>query len=329
MGGTARRRAPLRGARVAGIAMGALLVAALLSGCARGAETCAPSSGATCASPTATAARTAAPAATPRPTPTLGPARYTPVVLAHGFGMPDDLTLDAAGDVLFADQANGSVNRLAPDGHVTTLASGLPETEGIIAEGDGSLLVAVQGQDGQGIDRILRLTPGGAAPHVFASFANATGKAGLDGISVDPRTGDILAADSPNGVVYRVSADGRHITPLARGFVRPTDAIADAAGNVYVADEYGNSVARIAADGSVTKLASVPLADDLAFDVDGTLLVTALNGDTLVRLDPATGKQLAVVAGGLHEPQGLAVDAAGNLYVSEQLGNVIVELRRG
>lgn len=275
-----------------------------------------------------TATKTSAPTASPTATSTPAPPHYIPMVLAHGFGSPDDLALDGRNRLLFADFANNGVNRIEPDGHITTLLKGLAEPEGIIPLPNGSLLIAVQGHDGSGIDQVLRFTPGSATSSVFAHWSNATGKAGLDGISRDPRTGDILAADSPNGKIYRVAPDGQRVTLLASGFVRPTDAVADSAGNVYIADEYGSRVARIAPNGTVTTLAHVSLPDDLAFDTDGTLLVTALGNNTLVRLDPTSGRVLGVLATNLHEPQGLVVDASGNIYVSEQTANILLELKR-
>ncbi len=299
------------------LAVGSLLLAALVA--CSGTTASKPAR-----SPTATPGAVASPTCGPA-----SPARYTPAVIAHGFGQPDDLTLDRQGRVLFADLGNGSVNRIEPDGRITVLVSGLPEPEGLIAEPDGTLLIAVQGSNGDGIDEIRRLAPGSATPTRLIRFINATGNPGLDGISRDPRTGDILAADSPNGKVYRISPDGKQITLLAGGFVRPTDAVADSVGNVYVADEYGNKVARIAAGGVVKILAQVPLPDDLAFDLDGSLLVTSLGSDALLQLDPASGRALGTVATVLHEPQGLVVDSAGNLSVSEQRANTVVELKRG
>lgn len=253
---------------------------------------------------------------------------YTRVVLAHGDGNPDDLTLDEQGRVVFTDSGSGEVFRVEADGRVTRLANGLAAPEGVIALPDGSLLVAVQGKPGNVTDKIVRLVPGGGATSVFASFTNATGSVGLDSIWRDPRTGEVLAADSPNGKVYRISADGSRATLLASGFTRPVDAIADAAGNVYVADEYGNRVAVISPSGTVRDLAHLSLPDDLAFDTDGTLLVTLLGNNTLLRLDPEGGHVLATLAADLHEPQGLAVDANGDLYISEETANLLIELRR-
>lgn len=295
------------------------LTALLLASCATS------STAATFSTPTvarrATATGPLTPTATPIP-------RYVAVTLAHGAGHPDDLTLDAQNRVVFADSGSGDVFRIAANGGVTRLASGLPAPEGVLVEPDGALLVAIQGTAGEGTDSIVRLTPGSASYTVFATFTNRTGNVGLDGLSRDPRTGDVLAADSPNGVVSRISADGKQRSVLASGFTRPVDAIADGAGNVYVADEYGNAVAVVAPDGSVRTLAHLSLPDDLTFDTDGTLLVTLLGNNTLVRLDPHTGRLLATLATNLHEPQGLAVDATGNLYVSEETANTVIELQR-
>jgi DNA-binding beta-propeller fold protein YncE len=53
--------------------------------------------------------------------------------------------------------------------------------------------------------------------------------------------------------------------------VRPTDAVADGAGTVYVVDEYGNTVDRIAPGGAITGLARIPLPAALAVDREGAL----------------------------------------------------------
>jgi len=139
----------------------------------------------------------------------------------------------------------------------------------------------------------------------------------------------MLVADSPNGTIYHVSRDGKTVTRIAGNFVRPTEALADAAGHIFVADEYGNSVTRIDTDGTRHRLITVPDPDDLAFDVDGTLLVTVLGDNTLIRLDPQSGHKLATLATNLFEPQGLAVDKSGNLYVTEENANAVIELVRG
>lgn len=285
---------------------------------------------AACTGPATTAAHltatpTAAPPRSGTPTATAGPARYVAVTLARGFGGPDDLALDAQGRVIFADLGDGALHRIAPGGQVTTLLGGLPAPEGIVVLRDGAIIFGEQG----GVDRVVRWAPGMSAPVVIVAFANHTGNPGLDGLGLDAATGDLLVPDSPNGIVLRVSQDGRHVTTIAAGFTRPTAAIAGPDGSVYVADEWGNAVDRVAPGGAVTKLATIATPDDLAFDRDGTLLVTSLGGQDVVRLDPATGRLLGTVIRGIQQPQGLAVDAAGNLYISDTSGNTITEWQRG
>ena len=265
---------------------------------------------------------------TPTPQVTLPPAQYVVKTLAHGFGSPDDLVLDSQQRVLFSDFGNNAINLLQADGIKIPLVQNLREPEGLILFPDGSLLVAVQGHNGDHLDAVLHFDHGSMVPKTFVSFQNATNTPGVDGISRDPRTGDILVADSPNGIIYRVSPDGSSKTVIASGFVRPTMAIADRQGAIYIADEYGNAVVRIAADGTKTMIAHLSDPDDLAFDLDGTLLVTVLGDNTVVRLDPLTGHLLGTLGMDLHEPQGLAVDQQGNLYVSEETANLVVELQR-
>lgn len=295
----------------------AIISLALLAGCS--------GSSAALSAPATATTRPAA----PTPTATLArPASYAPLrIVTKALGSPDDLALDPQGRIVFADMGNMGVNRIEVNGTITTLVSGLPDPEGVLVLPDGTIFVSVQGQGANKTDAILRIPPGGT-PQTFATFTNRTASVGLDSISRDPRTGDILAADSPNGVVYRISADGKQQTILARGFTRPVDAIVAPDGGVIVADEYGGKVAMIAPDGQVTTLARLSYPDDLAFDLDGTLLVTTLTDNTLRRLNPTTGATLAILATNLHEPQGLAVDAAGNIFLSEETGNAIVELQR-
>lgn len=279
-----------------------------------------------------TTAHRSMPTATPTLVPThtpLPPAHYTTVLLTQGFGSPDDLTLDAQGRVIFADFGNNGVNRIEQSGQITVLARGFPEPEGIVALPDGTLFIAVQGKDNEHIDRIERLAPGSATPTIIATYTNATTQPGIDGLSMDPRTGDLIVADSPNGTVYRLSQDGARQSVLVRGLNRPTHAIFDSAGDLFVVDEYGNDVARYAPTGAQVWQQHFSFPDDAAFDIDGSLLITVLGYNTVVRLDPATGRTLATLATDLFEPQGLAVDPQGNIYVSEQRANKVIELRRG
>src|SRR2546425_348936 len=69
----------------------------------------------------------------------------------------------------------------------------------------------------------------------WRAFLNRTGRDGIDGIgpvlpdrdasgNLLPTGGDVIVPDSPNGVVWRVSADGKTATQIASGMDRPVGA---------------------------------------------------------------------------------------------------------
>src|SRR5678810_210139 len=102
---------------------------------------------------------------------------------------------------------------------------------------------------------------------------NTTGKDGIDGLGIDPRTGDILVPDSPHGTLLRMSRDGSKLTTIATGFVRPTGAAVEASGAILVADEFGNVVYRLSKSGKRTAVAHVYQPDDVVVGPSGTIYV--------------------------------------------------------
>ena len=88
----------------------------------------------------------------------------------------------------------------------------------------------------------------------------------------------LLIADSHNGVVRRVGADGV-ITTFASGFAAPVVLEPGPEGTVYVADAGQRAVYRLSADGRARTLvarADVPIG--LAVDDAGTVYVAELEG---------------------------------------------------
>ncbi len=225
------------------------------------------------------------------------------------------------GSILFSDTANGTVNRIGSDGKVTTLVRGLSEPEGIVAMPDGSLIIAEQNKN-----RLLRFQPStGQPPTLWLQLENKTSQAGVDGIARDAETGDIIVPDSPNGRVLRVSPDGKNARIVATGFVRPTGVDMEADGSIVVADEFGDAVDRIHANGQVERLGKFSTPDDVAVDSKGRIYVASLGDGSIRVIDPQTGEVSLLVT--LRGPQGLAVEANGNLVATEPALNRIVRVQ--
>jgi len=274
--------------------------------------------------PTASSAAEPAPTRTPDTTPT----HYTSRVLLSGIGRPDDLTFDQAGRLLFSDFYNGTVSRLNADGSVTHIATGLAGPEGLIVLSNGTLIVAEQHTN-----RILSLAPRAKSLTVLRTIPGtprtAPCKDGIDNIALDATTNTLIVPDSPTGSVYRLSLDGKRLTLITSGIVRPVGAVVDAQGTIYVADECGGAIVRITPDGRSTHISGFGKPDDVAFDHGGNLLLIDLHPSihALIRIRQSSGKREILASKGFIEPQGLVIDENDNIYVSDDYANKIVEFK--
>ncbi len=236
------------------------------------------------------------PSPTPSPT-TVAPKSYTMRILLQGVGRPDDLAFDPSGRLLFSDFYAGTVS---------------------LAE--------------QRTNRILALAPQATSPMVLRQLPGTPStqqcKDGVDGIALDATSKTLIIPDSPTGDVYRLSLDGKNLTLLASGIVRPVGAAVDAQGNVYVADECGGALWRIAPNKTQTRFGQVGMLDDVVLDTHGNVLVTDLQPSihALIRMNLATGLRETLVSKGLIEPQGLVIGTRDNIFVSDDYANLILEL---
>jgi virginiamycin B lyase len=228
-------------------------------------------------------------------------------VLLRNLPAPDDLAFDNNGRLLFSDIIAGTVSALRLDGSVERIAGGLSTPEGIVVQQDGRILVAEQGRN-----RVVAIDPQSHAVSLWHAFPNRTGREGIDGIGPAMANGDIIVPDSPNGLAWRVSANGKTATQIASGMDRPVGAAADATGQIFIADEGG---ALWALDPARHRFAALSTPDDVGVGRDGHIFVNTLGDNAIHELD-AQAHQVSVVPN-IQQPQGIALDGADNLYFTE------------
>ena len=238
------------------------------------------------------------------------------------FSRPSGLTVDASGNVYVADEGNSRIRKITPAGVVSTYSgTGVRSTvdgppakasfyapEAIIMDASGTLYVS-------DVDVIRKITPAGVVS-TFAGGAgdwlNGTGtNAGfwyLAGLAIHATSGDIYVGDE--NTIRKVTTPGAVVTTYAgRGGTHgavygstngpvgiatfggpPMGTAVDAGGNVYVADSKNHMIRKITPAGMVSTLA-------------GSGAPGSANG--------------IGTAASFNRPQGIAVDAIGNVYVAD------------
>ena len=239
-------------------------------------------------------------------------------------------TLDAAGNYYSFD--GGRVRKVTTAGVVTTIAGG-PPGNGALVDGTGA--AAVFGGSIFGTPEGMVVDHSG---NIFLSDLNAIRKV------------------TPGGVVTTIAgtaASGRADGPgTAALFANPTGLAFDAAGNLLVVDGGNLAIRRIDATGAVTTLAKngagfvagaigtpsqlvIDTQSSVAMDAAGTMyvgghalpIVYAITASGVVTA--FAGSQTSGFADGIGAaakfsgPVDLSFDAAGNLYVTDNVGTAM------
>jgi sugar lactone lactonase YvrE len=228
---------------------------------------------------------------------------------------PSGLTVDAAGDVYIAA---GTLWKVTPDGIIhqvvgNSLILGATQALTLIAtwvtlDAAGNLLITDAGDS-----VILKSDPTGALLSIYAGIPAQPGYSGDNGpanqaqllpqgVALDP-AGNLYIADRGNHRVRVVGTDQTINTIAGTGtpgqsgdggpalnatLLDPTGVLVDPNGNLYISES--KYVHKVTPDGTMTRVAG---ALGVAYPGDG---------------GPATNAPLA-------DPQGLAMDTAGNLYI--------------
>ena len=246
------------------------------------------------------------------------------------FHAPIGVALDSAGNLFIGDSGNDTIRMVTPAGALTTWAGLAGSTgtndgtgsaarfynpAGTAVDTTGNVYVADEFRD-----TIRKIAPGAVVTTLagrpgWSGDTDGTGSQAQFyqpvGVAVEKTTGNIFVADTgassirkitPAGVVSTLaglgsndgSADG---TNSDARFEWPEGLTVDPAGNVFVADTGNSTIRKVTPAGVVTTIAGSPGRSGSA---DGTGSAARFNF-----------------------PSGIAVDNAGNLFVTERLNNTI------
>lgn len=212
-------------------------------------------------------------------------------------------------------QQNGQSSNSVPVKVGRLIAENVHPVANPAIDSKGNIFVTFSGPRGQKTPvSVFRVSPGDEPQPLLSGLMNATG------LAFD-RDGRLYVSSRYDGAVYRVADDGT-TSVYAEGMGVATGIAFDAGGSLYVGDRSG-TIFKIGPDRQIFVFATLEpsvAAYHLAFGLDGTLFVTApttSSYDSVFAID--RDGVVRVYYRGLGRPQGLAVDMAGNLYVSASL----------
>jgi sugar lactone lactonase YvrE len=255
---------------------------------------------------------------------------------AASFNLPWGLALDGAGDLFVADNGNSTIREIAlASAQVTTVAGQV----GLFG-----------GEDGTGPAALFAFPEGLAADALGNVYVADTNFSTIRKILVGTADVSTIAGSPPASG----TADG--VGSAAR-FAGPSGLRSDGSGILYACDTGGDTVRRIVvATGEVTTIAGAPGqsgSDDgvgpaarfngpwgVAPDGSGNVFIAdSLNG-TIRKLVPSTGEVTTIAGAAGQEgssdgvggaarfdlPEGIALDAAGDLFIADFSNSTIRKL---
>lgn len=266
------------------------------------------------------------PGEAPPVTDTSGTGSSSTIDTLPSFNAPTGVAVDASGNIYVADWGNNLIRKITPTGMVSTFAgsgfagyndgagtlASFTEPTGLAIDAQGNLFVADAGDD-----LIREINPSGTVTTIAGSdttgFSNGAGAAAtfFNPMSVAVDANDnVYVADAGNDLIRLVSSGGNVTTfagTLDTGasqtppiFNNPTGLALGPNGNLYVANYLSSDILLVNQSGNISTYAGV---------------------DTLQGANNGPAAQAT-----FYYPNSVAVDAKGNVFVSDGVNNLIREI---
>jgi len=249
---------------------------------------------------------------------------------------PQDLALDAAGDLYVSDPNNNVVWKVAAGTGIISVVAG-NGTQGKTGNGGPATSAELHFPEGIALDSAGNL--------YIADVGNQMVR------KVDANTG-IITDYAGNGIYTFKSGVGDGGPAAQAEFSEPWGLAVDAAGDLYISDPgnsdvrmvsaatgiittvAGNGTAASSGDGGPATSAAIYSPQELAVDGAGNLYIASPTAGLVRKVDAGTGIISTVAGNGIPygtsgdggaatsaevNPDGLAVDNAGNLYIANSL----------
>lgn len=252
---------------------------------------------------------------------------------------PTGMAFDSSGNLYIADHINHRIRKVDTSGNITTIAGNgtlgyagdkgaatsaeLKYPCGVAVDSSGNVYIADTGNN------VVRKVAGGT----ITTFAgnNTSGYTGDTaaatsaelnspvGIVVDSK-GNVWIADTGNNVIREVTTDGNINTIIGNSYAdfggdggpaiasslnHPLGLALDAAGNLLIADQLNQRIRKVEATNGVITTTSI-------------IITVAGNG-----IFGSQGSGDLAVNAGLLDPSWVAVDSAGNLFITDLVNNVV------
>ena len=250
---------------------------------------------------------------------------------------PQDVAINSKGEVIISDTGNAAIRKVDTEGIVTTIS------------GNGAI-----GTSGDDVATTLAM----ASPMGVALDSNGNlfiAELGTNRIRKVDTAGKITTAVGDG--IQGYAGDGG--SPDKVEMSLPTSVAVDGSGNVYFADSLNNRIRKLAGgtvstyagngglsrsgDGGAATSAQLNVPQGVAMDATGNLYIADTANNVVRRVDTngvitnfagsgaagSSGDGSAAASAQLNGPQGLAVDAAGNLYIADAGNHKVRKVTNG